>query len=219
MKSTAIVGLGAGGHGHVIADILSRSGDYTLSSWLDSNTSLHGTTICGVPVLGDDSMLPEIFSEQLCRAFIGLGSIGDSSIRRKLAANALEAGMELPVIIDQSALVSRTSHTSEGVCIFPHAIINTNNQIGQCAIINTRATLEHDCTVGEFSHLAPACVIGGCCTIGAGAHIGIGAVVKEGITIGKNAIVGAGAVVISDVAPGTTVVGVPAKLIAYTPSM
>ena len=212
MELTAIVGLGAGGHGRMIADILSRSGDYSVAAWLDSDASIRGTKVCDAPVLGDDSKLPEIFSEKLNRAFIGLGSVGDASLRRKVAASALEIGMALPVITDPTALVSATSQVDEGVCIFPHAIINANCKIGRCAIINTRATVEHDCSLGEFCHLAPASVIGGDCVIGDGAHIGIGAVVKEGITIGENAIVGAGAVVVADVASGTTVTGVPAKI-------
>jgi len=46
-----------------------------------------------------------------------------------------------------------------------------------------------------------------------GASIGSGAVVMCGVTIGAGAMVGAGAVVTSDVAPGATVAGVPARLL------
>jgi UDP-2-acetamido-3-amino-2,3-dideoxy-glucuronate N-acetyltransferase len=45
----------------------------------------------------------------------------------------------------------------------------------------------------------------------AGVTIGSGAVVLGGVTIGAEAMVGAGAVVASDVEPGSTVVGVPAR--------
>lgn len=48
-------------------------------------------------------------------------------------------------------------------------------------------------------------------TIGANVWIGGGAIVGPGVTIGDDAIVGAGAVVVRDVAPGTTVVGNPAR--------
>lgn len=44
-----------------------------------------------------------------------------------------------------------------------------------------------------------------------GASIGGGATLLPGITIGEGALVGAGAVVVRDVAPGTTVVGNPAR--------
>jgi acetyltransferase-like isoleucine patch superfamily enzyme len=44
-----------------------------------------------------------------------------------------------------------------------------------------------------------------------GASIGSGAAILCGITIGERALIGAGAVVTSDVAPDTTVAGVPAR--------
>jgi len=46
-----------------------------------------------------------------------------------------------------------------------------------------------------------------------GASIGSGATILCGITIGEKAMVGAGAVVTRDVAPGDTVVGVPARVV------
>lgn len=50
-----------------------------------------------------------------------------------------------------------------------------------------------------------------------GASIGSGAVILCGVRIGEGALVGAGAVVTRDVAPGTTVAGVPARLLLRTP--
>ena len=46
-----------------------------------------------------------------------------------------------------------------------------------------------------------------------GASIGSGAAILCGVTIGEKALVGAGAVVTRDVAPGETVVGVPARVV------
>jgi UDP-2-acetamido-3-amino-2,3-dideoxy-glucuronate N-acetyltransferase len=46
-----------------------------------------------------------------------------------------------------------------------------------------------------------------------GASIGSGAVILGGVTIGSGALIGAGAVVTRDVAPGTVVAGVPARLL------
>jgi acetyltransferase-like isoleucine patch superfamily enzyme len=47
-----------------------------------------------------------------------------------------------------------------------------------------------------------------------GASLGSGAVILCGVTIGEDAMIGAGAVVTRDVAPGETVAGVPARLLA-----
>ena len=47
-----------------------------------------------------------------------------------------------------------------------------------------------------------------------GASIGTGAVIMCGVEIGEGAMVGAGSVVTKSVAPGATVAGVPARLLA-----
>ena len=47
----------------------------------------------------------------------------------------------------------------------------------------------------------------------AGASIGSGAIVMGGVRIGREAVVGAGAVITHDVDPGTTVAGVPARVL------
>ncbi len=52
-----------------------------------------------------------------------------------------------------------------------------------------------------------------------GAWLGAGAIVLPGVTVGRDAIVGAGAVVTKDVPPGETVVGVPARQVAYAPTV
>ena len=51
-------------------------------------------------------------------------------------------------------------------------------------------------------------------TIGRGSFIGAGATILAGVTVGPEAFVGAAALVNRDVAPGTIVVGVPARPIA-----
>jgi UDP-2-acetamido-3-amino-2,3-dideoxy-glucuronate N-acetyltransferase len=46
-----------------------------------------------------------------------------------------------------------------------------------------------------------------------GASVGSGAVILAGVTVGEGALVGAGAVVTKDVAPGSVVVGCPARFL------
>lgn len=52
-----------------------------------------------------------------------------------------------------------------------------------------------------------------CPTLGNNVSVKAGAIVIGAITIGDGAVVGAGAVVVKDVPPGSTVVGVPARVV------
>ena len=72
-------------------------------------------------------------------------------------------------------------------------------------------TLDHDVVLGEGVYLSPGVNLAGTVVVEEGAFIGIRATVAPGVRIGAWATVGAGAVVLHDVAPGDTVVGVPAR--------
>ncbi len=71
--------------------------------------------------------------------------------------------------------------------------------------------------VGTAVHVCPGVKLAGHVTAESGAFIGIGATVIQNVRIGYDSVVGAGSVVIDDVAPMTTVVGVPAKVIKGKP--
>jgi acetyltransferase EpsM len=77
--------------------------------------------------------------------------------------------------------------------------------------VNTGATIDHDCIVGDYAHLAPGVHLAGAVQVGEGAFLGIGSVVCPGIKVGRWATLGAGGVAIRDVADGVVAVGVPAR--------
>jgi acetyltransferase-like isoleucine patch superfamily enzyme len=59
--------------------------------------------------------------------------------------------------------------------------------------------------------MSPGVFVNGDVTIGDDVFLGAGAIVTRGVTIGDGAVVGAGSVVLHDVAPGTKVLGTPAR--------
>ncbi len=79
--------------------------------------------------------------------------------------------------------------------------------IGETAVVGDDVLIYHGVTLGGISTSSgkrhP--------TIGDGVIIGCGAKILGDIVIGNNAKIGANAVVLCDVAPDTTVVGIPAK--------
>lgn len=81
--------------------------------------------------------------------------------------------------------------------------------IHPAARIGVNCTIFHQVTIGGRDAIRGAPVIG------AGVLIGTGAKVLGGVVIGDGARIGANAVVLSDVPPGATAVGIPAKSVSF----
>ena len=208
-----IVGLGAGGHARVVMEILHLNGDCRLIGLLDPREELWGTKIGETAVLGGDDLLPELFAEGVHHAFIGLGSVGDTSPRQSLFGKACRQGFSLISAINPQAIIAPSAAIGSGPTIAAGSVINTDAKLGDNVIINTGAIVEHDCLIDDHTHIATGARLAGEVSVGLGAHIGIGASIRNGIRIGREAIVGAGAAVVSDVPANAVVAGVPARVL------
>jgi acetyltransferase-like isoleucine patch superfamily enzyme len=98
------------------------------------------------------------------------------------------------------------------VVICAGAVVNPASRLGEGAIINTLASVDHHNSIGDFAHVAPGAHLGGAAWIGEDALIGIGATVAPQRRVGARATVGAGAVVVHDVPEDAVAVGVPARV-------
>jgi sugar O-acyltransferase (sialic acid O-acetyltransferase NeuD family) len=121
------------------------------------------------------------------------------------------AGFVLPRIVHPAAWVSPTARLGAGTAVVGGAVLNGEVTLGRRCIINTGATVNHACLVGDDVNVSPGVHIGGGVTIGRRTWIGIGAAVRLGLTIGADVVGGAGAAVVENVGDGATVTGVPAR--------
>ena len=206
------IGIGAGGHAKVVIEIIKLANEYQIAGLLDSDEAKVGQEIEGARVLGDDSLMLKLYEQGIRHAFMSIGSLGDSNLRRALFEKARGIGFEMVSAIHPLAVVSQSAHLEPGPTIMALAIVNPGSQIGTNVIINTGAIVDHDCVIGNHVHVASGACLSGGVSVGDGAHIGVGAVVREGISIGRSSIVGAGAVVVRDVPDNVTVIGVPARI-------
>jgi len=200
-----IVVVGAGGHAKVCIELLQAAGErvaYCIGGEDSPEQCL------GVPVLKGDEHLETLRRDGYARAFIAIGA---NRLRERLAMLALRHGYTLVNAISPLATISPSATIGSGIAIMAGAVINAEASIGDLSIVNTGATVDHDCRIGRAVHIAPQTALAGNVVVGDYAFLGIGTKVIPEIIIGKHAVIGAGGVVVSDISDGCTAVGVPAR--------
>lgn len=207
-----LVLLGGGGHCKSVLDTLHKTKEYSEIVITDPNLPA-GTEVMGGKVVGDDSVLPNLYVEGFTNAVITAGDVGKPNPRAKLVEMAQNIGFHFPCIIDPTAQVSPSAQIGDGTFIGKNAIINIGAQIGNHCIINTAAIIEHEATIGALTHVASGAIVLGEVTIGHRCFIGAGSTIVQCANLGHDVKIGAGAVVNHDIPDNCTAVGVPAKII------
>lgn len=142
--------------------------------------------------------------------FFVLG-IGAPTIRRKVASE-LEALGKVPFqTIHPTAIIGSNPEIAQSAVVCARAVISTNVSLGDYVHVNPSATLGHDARIEPFSSINPAAIISGEVLVEEEVLIGAGATVLQQLTVGKKTVVGAGAVVTKDVPAEQVVVGVPGR--------
>ena len=211
MKSKPVIILGAGGHSKVLIDVL-KLYNTTIAGITDPNLSLHGKSIMEVPVIGNDHLVLQYHPESILLVN-GIGLTGQTSKRKQIFEAFKSQNYCFLNVIHPNSVLASDVKTAEGVQIMAGAVIQTATVIGANTIINTRASIDHDCIIGSHVHIAPGATICGGVTVEDSVFIGAGATVIQGVHIGANSIIAAGAVVTRDVPEGVIVMGVPAKVV------
>jgi UDP-perosamine 4-acetyltransferase len=201
----AVVIVGAGGHAKVCIELLRAMGT-PIACCIGGGDS--PDTCLGVPVLKGDEHIARLRSEGHAFAFIAVGA---NAVRQRLGASARALGYELVNAISPSAIVSPTVRLGSGIAIMAGVVINADTSIGDLAIVNTSASIDHDGVIDEAAHVAPQCGLAGNVTVGPRSFLGVGCKVIPGVSIGADVVAGAGSVIVADVAPNARIAGVPAR--------
>ncbi|WP_442594281.1 acetyltransferase [Neobacillus sp. D3-1R] len=207
MKLPLII-LGDGGHARVLIETLVQR-DFNIIG-ITTPDKTNTENIYGIPIVGNDDMVLKYSANEI-RLVNGIGSVNTPIARASLYHSFKEKGFQFQQVIHPTSIISPSALIAEGVQVMAGAIIQTESQIGANTIINTKASIDHDCKIGMNVHVAPGVTISGGVEIGNNVHIGTGAVIIQGIKIGDNCVIGAGSVVLNNVNRGNTVIGVPAK--------
>jgi sugar O-acyltransferase (sialic acid O-acetyltransferase NeuD family) len=173
--------VGTGGQGRVAADAARES----------------GVDICG-PV---EARTAESIQEQAERHgcdHVHI-AVGFNPAREQISGMAEAAGLPLAAIVHPSAIVASGVTIGEGCAVMAGAVIQVGSVLGRGVIVNSHASIDHDCLLDDYSAVSPGAILGGNVRIGARTWIGLGAALIHGRSVGSDSVVGAGAVVLRDI--------------------
>jgi sugar O-acyltransferase (sialic acid O-acetyltransferase NeuD family) len=210
MTSTSLVCWGAAGQTKVLNEFLPALG-YRLVALFDNDTSIR-SPLSQVPLVGDWSAFQQWREEHTgpiaCIVAIGGGRGAD---RMTIQLQLADAGLHPVSLVHPTAFVAANAMIGAGSQILAMSAVCAEARLGQACIVNTRASVDHQCVLGDGVHVGPGATLCGEVRIDSFAFVGAGATILPRVRIGRSAVVGAGAVVARDVAAGTCVVGIPAR--------
>lgn len=189
--------IGGSGHGKVVVDIAVLNG-YSDIVFLDDDKNIKECE--GFSVIGDSLEAPD------GEVFV---AVGNAIIRKNLMD--LYKDRKHPVLIHPDAVIAKGIVIGFGSVIMAGAIINPGAKIGRGVIVNTASSIDHDCLIEDFVHVAVGAHLCGSVFIGKNTWVGAGVTVSNNVSICDDCMIGAGAVVIKDIDEPGTYVGIPAK--------
>ena len=134
--------------------------------------------------------------------------VGDQSFVRERTAIGTGSVIGRGSVVDNDVRLGERVRIQTGVYLTAHTLIEDDVFVGPAV------TTTNDNTMARHGSETPT--VGA--TLRRACRIGGGAVLAPGVEVGEEAYVAAGAVVITDVPPGTVVMGVPARIVRDVPA-
>ena len=202
-KLRLLVIIGAGGHAVSVANVALSVG-YEIRHFVDKDKE--GLDLLGIRIISDLSEIKDLNDYS-----IGI-AIGDNAVRERIHNELIArySNLHFPPLVHSSAIISVFTSVGEGSVVMPQAVVGPNSKVGKFCLLNTHASIDHDCIMNDFSSLAPAVVTGGVVSIGRRSAVSIGAIIKHGVKIGDDSIVGAGSYLNKDLPSHQIAYGTPA---------
>ena len=139
-------------------------------------------------------------------------AIGDNRARAEVTDRFTKAGYQLATIIHPRAFVSSSATLGPGCYVGPMATVLARAKVGTGVIVNTTASVDHDCVINDFAHIAPGAHLCGTVHVGKRTLIAVGGVVVPKVTIGDDCILGASSALVETIeGNGLKMWGIPAR--------
>lgn len=140
-----------------------------------------------------------------------IGSERNHGARAAIVARTGLPAERFATLVHPGAGVSPRAVLGHGCCVGHGVSIGGRVRLGAHVWVGPGCVIGHDSVLEDHAVMAPRATMSGSVRLGAGSYLGSAAVVRPGVSIGERALVGMGAVVLREVAPGSIVVGNPAR--------
>lgn len=214
METHKFILWGAKGHALVLAEIVQEQGGEVIALFDSSPTA--DSVLPGIEIHhGLAAYDAWILKQDNVKSISAIAAIGGARgrDRREYLDIFRKSGFKTPTLVHPSAVVSSSAHIGANSHLLAGAIIAPMAELGEACIVNTNASVDHECVLAAGAHIAPGATLCGCVRVGENTLIGAGSVVLPRIRIGSNVVIGAGSVVTSDIPDCVVAFGNPAKII------
>lgn len=204
--------IGAGGHSRSVISIAKSMNRYADILIIDheSDRKYSDNEVMGYEILrGLDSM-----NDLSANEYAVFVAVGDNRKRQAITSLVLDWGYRVESLMHASAIIDSSAQIGKGVFVGALARLNAESIIGDGTIVNTGVNIEHEASLGRFSHMAPGAIVCGRSRLGARVFVGANATIIDNIHIVDDVTVGAATLIRKDITmPGARIVGNPARLI------
>lgn len=164
MSKKKLLLVGAGGFGRIVAEQAMLQYD---CAFVDDGQVV-GAEICGIPVVGGLSGLPEL-RKNYDLLVVG---IGNNRFRAQVYEKAKALDYVFPNIIALSAYISPYSKMGYGCVVLQNACIQNGASVGSGVLLNAGTEVHCDAAVGDYALIYTNSVIRTGATVGNFARIG-----------------------------------------------
>jgi sugar O-acyltransferase (sialic acid O-acetyltransferase NeuD family) len=211
LKDIAIIGAGGLGR-EVLAAIVACNDakkEWNVIGFLDSNRSLIGSEVAGVPILGGDDWL----SKNSDNAVWFVCAVGDSRARLRITQKLSAQGCKFATIVHPDVRIPPSVQIGAGTVIMAGTRFTTDVKIGCHVVIYLNCAITHDVEIGDFCMIAAGCNLSGAAVLETGVQLGTAASILPRRRIGAWATIGAGSAVTDDIPAESVAVGVPCRVL------
>jgi len=187
--------LGSGGHSKTLIEILNNKKVEILGVSVSNNDQ---ENFSKHKIFTDEEVMNHYKPENIL-LINGVGSLPNDKKRYDLFKKFSDKGYKFSSLFHPSSVISSDVNISDGAQVLAGTFIGPGSSIGIGAIINTHTSIDHDCKIGNHSHVSPGVTCSGNISIGSFTHISTGASIINNIKIGNNVVIYPGMTVVKDV--------------------